>query len=90
MTAAAVRAGNKPIVRDVEEVVVIVPAAEPVKAPSVPPAPKLDEMTPPVPVDVTGASDSEDGQHHAHIVVDDPGVDEGQTAQKAQSGLRLF
>jgi len=90
VTAAAVRAGNKPIVRDVEEVVVIVPAAEPVKAPSVPPAPKLDEMTPPVPVDVTGASDSEDGQHHAHIVVDDPGVDEGQTAQKAQSGLRLF
>lgn len=90
VTAAAVRAGNKPIVRDVEEVVVIVPAAEPVKAPSVPPAPKLDEMTPPVPVDVTGASVSEDGQHHAHIVVDDPGVDEGQTAQKAQSGLRLF
>src|SRR5690606_10084123 len=75
---------------NVEEAVVIVPAAEPVKAPSVPPAPKLDEMTPPVPVDVTGASVSEDGQHHAHIVVDDPGVDEGQTAQKAQSGLRLF
>ena len=47
-------------------------------------------LLPDVPVDVTGASDSEDGQHHAHIVVDDPGVDEGQTAQKAQSGLRLF
>ena len=90
VTAVAVRAENKPVVRDVEEAVVIVPAAEPVKAPSVPPAPKLDEMKPPVPVDVTGASDSEDGQHHAHIVVDDPGVDEGQTAQKAQSGLRLF
>lgn len=90
VTAAAVRAENKPIVRDVEEAVVIVPAAEPVKGPSVPPVPKLDEMKPPVPVDVTGASVSEDGQHHAHIVVDDPGVDEGQTAQKAQSGLRLF
>ncbi|KAB2727576.1 heme biosynthesis protein HemY [Brucella intermedia] len=90
VTAAAVRAENKPVVPDVEEAVVIVPAAEPVKAPSVPPAPKLDEMKPPVPVDVTGAIDSEDGQHHAHIVVDDPGVEEGQTAQKAQSGLRLF
>ncbi|PJR90966.1 heme biosynthesis protein HemY [Brucella intermedia] len=90
VTAAAVRAENKPVVRDVEEAVVIMPAAEPVKAPSMPPAPKLDEMKPPVPVDVTGATDSDDGQHQAHIVVDDPGVEEGQTAQKAQSGLRLF
>ncbi|WP_266034141.1 heme biosynthesis protein HemY [Brucella intermedia] len=90
VTAAAVHAENTPVVRDVEEAVVIVPAAEPVKAPPVPPAPKLGEMKPPVPVDVTGATDSEDGQHHAHIVVDDPGVDEGQTAQKAKSGLRLF
>lgn len=90
VTAAAARAENKSVVRDVEEAVVIVPAAEPVKAPSVRPAPKLDEMKPPVPGDVTGATESENEQHHAHIVVDDPGVDEGPTTQKAQSGLRLF
>lgn len=90
VTATATRAENKPVVRDAQEAVVIVPAAEPVEARSVSPAPKLDEIKPPAPADVTGATDSENEQHHAHIVVDDPGVDDSKTAQKAQSGLRLF
>jgi HemY protein len=88
--AAAARPEHKPAVRDVEEAEVVVPAAEPVKARSVPPAPQLQEMKPPLVDDVAGATDSEDEQRHAHIVVDDPGVDKSKTTQKAQSGLRLF
>ncbi|MCO7726906.1 heme biosynthesis protein HemY [Brucella intermedia] len=88
--AAAARPEHKPAVRDVEEAEVVVPAAEPVKARSVPPAPQLQDMKPPLVDDVAGATDSEDEQRHAHIVVDDPGVDKSKTTQKAQSGLRLF
>ncbi len=88
--AATAGAENKPFVRDVEEAEVIVPAAEPVKAPSVPPAPKLHEMKPPVADDLAGDDDPQEEPRHAHIVVDDPGVDESKPAQKAPGGMRLF
>jgi len=47
---------------------------------------------------VIDAISSEDVEEHvdhakprtAHIIVDDPGVDESKSSQKAQNGLRLF
>lgn len=77
-----------PPVQEVEEAEVVVPAAEPVRLTPVPPAQKADEARPPM-ADVV-ANDAEGEPHRAHIVVDDPGVDESKSSQKAQSGLKLF
>lgn len=79
-----------PPVRAVEDAEVVIPAAEPVKPSSAAPAQKADEAKPPV-TDVAAADGEEEAApHRAHIVVDDPGVDESAPPQKAQSGLRLF
>ncbi|MBB4093924.1 heme biosynthesis protein HemY [Ochrobactrum pecoris] len=75
---------SKPLVRDVEEAEVV-PAAEPVKVSSAPPARTVERMEPPMADD-----DADDEPRRAHIVVDDPGVEESKPSQKAQSGLRLF
>ena len=81
---------NKSVVSEVEEAEVIVPAAEPVKTASEPPAPEPEAIKPPVVDDTPGAPDSDGEPHRAHMVVDDPGVDESKPAPKTQSGLRLF
>lgn len=80
---------SKPIVRDVEEAEVV-PAAEPVKLSSAPPARTDEEAKPPLTDVVEADDDAGDEPRRAHIVVDDPGVEDSQSAQKAQSGLRLF
>ncbi|RRY12902.1 heme biosynthesis protein HemY [Brucella anthropi] len=81
---------RKSPVRDVEEAEVIVPAAEPVKVSPAPSVKKVEEVKPPVPNVVATDDDMEDEPRRAHLVVDDPGVDENKPSQKAQSGLRLF
>lgn len=81
---------RKSPVRDVEEAEVIVPAAEPVKVSPAPSVKKVEEVKSPVPNVVATDDDREDEPRRAHLVVDDPGVDENKSSQKAQSGLRLF
>ncbi|HBQ33471.1 MAG TPA: heme biosynthesis protein HemY, partial [Ochrobactrum anthropi] len=65
-------------------------AAEPVKVSPAPSVKKVEEVKPPVPNVVATDDDMEDEPRRAHLVVDDPGVDENKPSQKAQSGLRLF
>lgn len=77
-------------VRDVVEAEVVVPAAEPVKLSPATPTQKAGEVKPSVADVVTADEDAEAAPRRAHIVVDDPGVDESKAPQKAQSGLRLF
>lgn len=81
---------RKPLAGDVEEAEVVVPAAEPVKPSPGSAAQSAHEVRPPVADAVAGDDDAEDGQNRAHIVVDDPGVDQSEPAHKAQNGLRLF
>ncbi|MHC5231793.1 heme biosynthesis HemY N-terminal domain-containing protein [Brucella sp. LJL56] len=80
---------SKPPVRDVEEAEVV-PAAELVKVSSAPPARTVERMMPPMADVVVADDDADDEPRRAHIVVDDPGVEESKPSQKAQSGLRLF
>ncbi|MFK0686092.1 heme biosynthesis protein HemY [Ochrobactrum sp. BD67] len=77
-------------VRDVVEAEVVVPAAEPVKLSPATPTQKAGEVKPSAADVVTADEDAEAAPRRAHIVVDDPGVDESKAPQKAQSGLRLF
>lgn len=77
-------------VRDVVEAEVVVPAAEPVKLSPATPTQKAGEVKPSVADVVTADENAEAAPRRAHIVVDDPGVDESKAPQKAQSGLRLF
>ncbi len=81
---------NKPAVRDVEEAEVIVPAAEPVKVSSAVAVKKVEDVKPPVADVVVADNYAEDEPRREHLVVDDPGVDESKSSQKAQNGLRLF
>ncbi|WP_273791847.1 heme biosynthesis protein HemY [Brucella anthropi] len=81
---------NKPAVRDVEEAEVIVPAAEPVKVSSAVAVKKVEDVKPPVADVVVTDNYAEDEPRREHLVVDDPGVDESKSSQKAQNGLRLF
>ncbi|MBC2883843.1 heme biosynthesis protein HemY [Ochrobactrum sp. CM-21-5] len=76
---------------DVVEAEVIVPEAEPVKVvkPLVA-ANNVEEAKPPLPDAVSQDDEEADDTSRAHIIVDDPGVDENGASGKAQGGLRLF
>ncbi|WP_247997174.1 heme biosynthesis protein HemY [Brucella tritici] len=80
----------KQVVRDIEEAEVIVPAAEPIKASPAAPVKKAEEVNPPAADVVVTDDDANEEPRRAHLVVDDPGVDESKSSQKAQSGLKLF
>ncbi len=86
------RSTQKPKFDDVVDAEVVVPDAEPVKV--TPPAKIVDAEKPAV-IDAVSPDEVEEHVDHsktrsAHIVVDDPGVDNSKPSQKAQSGLRLF
>ncbi|KAB2656763.1 heme biosynthesis protein HemY [Brucella tritici] len=83
-------AESKPVIRDIEEAEVIVPAAEPIKASPAAPIKKAEEVNPPAADVVVMDDDANEEPRRAHLVVDDPGVDESKSSQKAQSGLKLF
>lgn len=77
------------VVTEVEDAEVIVPAAELVKA-AEPPVKKVEEVRPPAGDDAISEDDGRNEPRRAHIVVDDPGVEESEAPQNAQGGLRLF
>lgn len=91
----------QPVARDVAEAEIVVPEAEPVKIPepAAQPDPKpapaepVAQSHPPLP-DAEGSAAEDAGETRekpVHLVVDDPGVDDGEeTPRKAQAGLRLF
>ena len=83
-------AESKPVIRDIEEAEVIVPAAEPIKASPAAPIKKAEEVNPPAADVVVMDDDANEEPRRVHLVVDDPGVDESKSSQKAQSGLKLF
>jgi len=90
MADVSAGAESKPVVRDIEEAEVIVPAAEPIKASPAAPVKKAEEVNPPAADVVVTDDDANEEPRRAHLVVDDPGVDESKSSQKAQSGLKLF
>ncbi|MGH6775489.1 heme biosynthesis protein HemY [Brucella tritici] len=90
MADVSAGAESKPVVRDIEEAEVIVPAAEPIKASPAAPVKKAEEVNPPAADVVVTDDDANEELRRAHFVVDDPGVDESKSSQKAQSGLKLF
>ncbi len=90
MADVSAGAESKPVVRDIEEAEVIVPAAEPIKASPAAPIKKAEEVNPPAADVVVMDDDANEEPRRAHLVVDDPGVDESKSSQKAQSGLKLF
>ncbi len=90
MADVSAGAESKQVVRDIEEAEVIVPAAEPNKASPAAPVKKAEEVNPPAADVVVADDDANEEPRRAHLVVDDPGVDESKSSQKAQSGLKLF
>jgi len=90
MADVSAGAESKPVVRDIEEAEVIVPAAEPIKASPAAPVKKAEEVNPPAADVVVTDDDANEEPRRAHLVVDDPGVDESKSSQKVQSGLKLF
>ncbi|KAB2677354.1 heme biosynthesis protein HemY [Brucella tritici] len=90
MADVSAGAESKQVVRDIEEAEVIVPAAEPIKASPAAPVKKAEEVNPPAADVVVADDDANEEPRRAHLVVDDPGVDESKSSQKAQSGLKLF
>lgn len=89
------RTAPKPKFEDVVEAEVVVPEAEPVKVKTAPPPHKIAEVDKPAVIDAVSSGVAEDDADNgkartAHIIVDDPGVDESKSSQKAQNGLRLF
>lgn len=78
-----------PVAAEVEDAEVIVPSAEPVKV-TEPPVKKVEEVQPPASDAAIDEDDIGNEPRRAHIVVDDPGVDEGEAPRKAQGGMRLF
>lgn len=89
------RPAPKPKFEDVVEAEVVVPEAEPVKVKTAPPPPKIAEVDNPAVIDAISPESAEDDadavkNRTAHIIVDDPGVDESKSSQKAPNGLRLF
>lgn len=90
MADVSAGAESKQVVRDIEEAEVIVPAAEPIKASPAAPVKKAEEVNPPAADVVVTDDDANEEPRRAHLVVDDPGVDESKSSQKAQSGLKLF
>jgi HemY protein len=90
MADVSAGAESKPVVRDIEEAEVIVPAAEPLKVSPATSVKKAEEVKPPAADVVVMDDDANEEPRRAHLVVDDPGVDESKSSQKAQSGLKLF
>lgn len=85
----------QPKFEDVVEAEVVVPEAEPVKVKTAPSPPKIAEVEKSAVIDAVSPESAEDDTYTvknraAHIIVDDPGVDESKSSQKAQNGLRLF
>ncbi|MND35454.1 hypothetical protein D3C80_260920 [compost metagenome] len=73
----------------------VVPEAEPVKVKTAPLPPKIAAVDNPAVIDAISPESAEDDadavkNRTAHIIVDDPGVDESKSSQKAPNGLRLF
>ncbi|WP_176036587.1 heme biosynthesis protein HemY [Brucella tritici] len=90
MADVSAGAESKPVVRDIEEAEVIIPAAEPMKVSPATPVKKAEEVKPPVADVIVTDDDANEEPRRAHLVVDDPGVDESKSSQKVQSGLKLF
>lgn len=90
MADVSAGAESKPVVCDIEEAEVIVPAAEPLKVSPATSVKKAEEVKPPAADVVVMDDDANEEPRRAHLVVDDPGVDESKSSQKAQSGLKLF
>ncbi len=91
--AAVERPVPKPTFEDVVEAEVVVPEAEPVKVKLEPVKSEIKQVEKPAVVDVAELDIEEDDnkKHSAHIIVDDPGVDESESSQKSRNnGLRLF
>jgi len=79
----------KPQNDDVIEAEVVSP--KPVEVKPEPQKPVIQQVEKPAFIDAAGPdSDETDKKRTAHIIVDDPGVDESKASQKPQSGLRLF
>ncbi|MEJ5080120.1 MULTISPECIES: heme biosynthesis protein HemY [unclassified Ochrobactrum] len=81
----------KPQIDDVIEAEVVLPKPKPVEVKPQPEKPEIQQVEKPAIIDAAGPDiDETDKKRTAHIIVDDPGVDERKTSQKSQNGLRLF
>ena len=80
MADVSAGAESKPVVRDIEEAEVIIPAAEPMKVSPATPVKKAEEVKPPVADVIVTDDDANEEPRRAHLVVDDPGVDESKSS----------
>lgn len=81
----------KPQNDDVIDAEVVLPKPKPVEVKPEPKQPEIQQVEKPAIIDAAGPDiDETDKKRTAHIIVDDPGIDERKASQKSQNGLRLF